>query len=234
MTLQAIGLVGGRGPHAHAQPLFTGVEFSLDEGEALRVTGRNGSGKTTLLRTLCGLSEPQAGTLLWRGVPVWRTPTHGHPHEHTHGHPTWPQDVRYIGHAAGLKGDLSALENLRFAQALAGRSCTEAQAARALQALGLGSHAVNALARTLSQGQQRRAVLARLALPSDLDPPGLLVLDEPFNALDATSVAVLTDLLAQRLAQGAILVYTTHQGQGVPARRTQAWHLGPVHETEVA
>ena len=90
----------------------------------------------------------KAGTLLWRGVPVWRTPTHGHPHEHTHGHPTWPQDVRYIGHAAGLKGDLSALENLRFAQALAGRSCTEAQAARALQALGLGSHAVNALART--------------------------------------------------------------------------------------
>ena len=226
MTLQAIGLVGGRGPHAHAHPLFSGVDFSLAEGDALRVTGRNGSGKTPLLRTLCGLSEPQAGTLLWRGVPVWRAPAKVHA--------TWPQDVRYIGHAAGLKGDLSALENLRFAQALAGRPCTQDEAEQALHALGLGPRAVSAPARTLSQGQQRRAVLARLALPSDRDPPGLLVLDEPFNALDAPSVAVLTDLLAQRLAQGAILVYTTHQGQSVPARRTQAWHLGPAQQTEAA
>lgn len=230
MTLQAIGLVGGRGAHARAQPLFSGVDFSLADGEALRVTGCNGSGKTTLLRTLCGLTEPQAGSLLWRGVPVWRTPGQ----ERDHGHPAWPQDVHYIGHAAGLKGDLSALENLRFAQALAGRPCTHEQAEQALQALGLGPRLASAPARTLSQGQQRRAVLARLALPSDRDPPGLLVLDEPFNALDATSVAVLTDLLAQRLAQGAILVYTTHQGQSVPARRTQAWHLGPAQEAEVA
>jgi len=222
MMLQAIGLAGGRGPHARVHPLFSDLDVALGEGESLRVTGRNGSGKTTLLRTLCGLIEPLAGELLWRGRPVRRDGT------------AWRSELRYIGHAAGLKDDLSALENLRVAQALAGRPCSEAQAAQALQALGLDPRAVAAPARTLSQGQKRRAVLARLALPVGHGAPGLLVLDEPFNALDAASVAQLTALLAQRLAQGAMLIYTTHQGQSVPARRAQTWHLGAAEQAEAA
>lgn len=222
MMLQAIGLVGGRGPHARVHPLFSDLDVALGEGESLRVTGRNGSGKTTLLRTLCGLIEPLAGELLWRGRPVRRDGT------------ALRSELLYIGHAAGLKDDLSALENLRVAQALAGRPCSEAQAAQALQALGLDPRAAAAPARTLSQGQKRRAVLARLALPVGHGAPGLLVLDEPFNALDAASVAQLTALLAQRLAQGAMLVYTTHQGQSVPARRAQTWHLGAAEQAEAA
>ena len=78
------------------------------------------------------------------------------------------------------------------------------------------------------------AVLARLALPAGPGAPGLLVLDEPFNALDVASVAQLTALLAQRLAQGAILVYTTHQGQSVPARHAQTWHLGAAEQAQAA
>lgn len=222
MTLQAIGLVGGRGPHARVHPLFSELDVAIGAGESLRVTGRNGSGKTTLLRTLCGLIEPLAGELRWRGLPVRRDGT------------ALRSELLYIGHALGLKEDLSAVENLRVAQALAGRPCSEAQAVHALQMLGLGARAAAAPARTLSQGQKRRAVLARLALPVDSGAPGLLVLDEPFNALDATSVAVLTDLLAQRLAQGAILVYTTHQGQCVPARHAQTWHLGATEPAEAA
>lgn len=222
MTLQAIGLVGGRGPHARAHPLFGDLSVSLGEGESLRVTGRNGSGKTTLLRTLCGLIEPLAGELLWRGRSVRRDGT------------ALRSELLYIGHALGLKDDLSALENLRVAQALAGRPCSEAQALQALQALGLGPRTAGAPARTLSQGQKRRAVLARLALPVDLVAPGLLVLDEPFNALDTDSVAQLTALLTQRLAQGAMLIYTTHQDQSVPARQAQTWHLGVAESAEPA
>lgn len=222
MTLQAIGLVGGRGPHARAHPLFSDLDVSVGEGESLRVTGRNGSGKSTLLRTLCGLIEPLAGELLWRGRSVRRDGT------------ALRSELLYIGHALGLKDDLSALENLRVAQALAGRPCSEAQALQALQALGLGPRTAGAPARTLSQGQKRRAVLARLALPVDLVAPGLLVLDEPFNALDTDSVAQLTALLTQRLAQGAMLIYTTHQDQSVPARQAQTWHLGVAESAEPA
>lgn len=222
MTLQAIGLVGGRGPHARAHPLFRDLDVSVGDGESLRVTGRNGSGKSTLLRTLCGLIEPLAGELLWRGRPVRGDGT------------ALRSELLYIGHNLGLKDDLSALENLRVAQALAGRPCSEAQAAQALQALGLGPRTAAAPARTLSQGQKRRAVLARLALPVDIGAPGLLVLDEPFNALDAASVAQLTALLAQRLAQGAMLIYTTHQDQSVPARQAQTWHLGATEQANPA
>lgn len=218
MTLQAIGLVGGRGPHARAHPLFRDLSFSLSEGESLRVTGRNGSGKSTLLRTLCGLIDPLAGELLWRGRSVHRDGT------------ALRSELLCIGHAVGLKDDLSAVENLRVTQALAGRPCSEAQAVQALRALGLGAREAAAPARTLSQGQKRRAALARLALPASLGAPSLLVLDEPFNALDTTSVAQLTALLAERLARGAMLIYTTHQGQSVPSRQAQTWHLGAAEQ----
>lgn len=190
MTLQARQLALSRGN----RPLFTGLEFEVQPGTALRIVGRNGSGKTSLLRVLCGLSEPQAGAVHWRGQPV-RTSR-----EALH------RDLLYIGHAAGLKDDLTACENLQLASTLAGRSCTRAQALHALQQLGLKGRA-HLPARVLSQGQRRRVLLAHLAQPPSR---ALIVLDEPFNALDTDAVDHVSGLLLAQLAAGATLVYTSH------------------------
>lgn len=212
--LQATGLAAGRGAHAAARPLFEGVDFALAAGEALHVAGPNGSGKTTLLRVLCGLHAPLAGEVRWRGVPLRRDRSAFH------------AEVLSIAHSEGLKAELSVLENLRAAQTLAGRPCTEAQALRALARVGLDVRRALLPSGALSQGQKRRAQLARLALPESVAQPQLLVLDEPFNALDQASTEVVCQLLAERLAQGAALVYTTHQGQRVAARATQHLNLG--------
>ena len=64
--LKAEGLAAQRGGVA----LFADVEFALNPGEALIVTGANGSGKTTLLRMVAGLTRPHSGQLYWQGVPV--------------------------------------------------------------------------------------------------------------------------------------------------------------------
>lgn len=209
MTLQASGLAGGRG----ARTLFSGIGFEIEAGEALRVEGRNGSGKTTLLRMVCGLVEPQAGEVRWRGQRVDAGVAAAAP---------WGARLLHIGHAAGIKDELSALENLRVAASLAGWPCSDTQARQALEAVGLRSR-LGLPARSLSQGQRRRVQLARLALPASAD---VLVLDEPFNALDAESSAWLSEALSRRLDEGAVLVYTTHQDQTLRCRRAHRVQLG--------
>jgi heme exporter protein A len=128
----------------------------------------------------------------------------------------------FVGHASGVKDDLTAAENVRVSAALSGRSCSLQQALAALEAVGLGPRS-NLPARVLSQGQRRRVALARLAI-APVAP--LLILDEPFNALDQESVQVLSSWLNRQLADGAQLVYTTHQSQPLQASRHHEIELG--------
>ncbi|MBH1987179.1 MAG: cytochrome c biogenesis heme-transporting ATPase CcmA [Burkholderiales bacterium] len=214
MTLQASGLAGGRGQRT----LFSGIELAVGPGEALQVAGRNGSGKTTLLRLLCGLLEPLAGEVRWRGERLHEQRDRLH------------RDLIFIGHAQGLKGELSALENVRVSAALAGHPCTRAQALQALAEVDLAARA-HLPAQALSQGQRRRVVLARLAWQRSA---GLLVLDEPFNALDPESLGLVGSLIGRQLAEGAALVYTTHQAQQVVAARRHTLELGPPGMREAA
>jgi heme exporter protein A len=205
MTLQASQLAFARGK----RKLFDGLDLEVKPGEALRVVGRNGSGKTSLLRVLCGLAEPERGEVRWRGQPI-RTLRE-----------EFSQDLVYVGHGSGVKDDLTASENVQISAVMSGRPCTHEQACAALDLLGLQGRA-HLPARVLSQGQRRRVVLARLAI----EPAArLAILDEPFNALDQESVEVLSSLLSRQLAQGAVVVYTTHQPQSLVASRTHEVHL---------
>ena len=219
MTLQASQLAFARGN----RPLFADVSFELKPGEALRVAGRNGSGKTSLLRVLCGLSEPLKGEVNWHGQPIRAQRDSFH------------QILTYIGHGLGLKDDLTAWENVQISALLSGRACTRAQAQEALAQFGLNGRA-HLAARVLSQGQRRRVVLARLALPSvaeGAETQGkLLVLDEPFVALDQESVSQLASVLEQQLAQGATLVYTTHQPLALKTGGAHELVLGADHVPE--
>jgi heme exporter protein A len=112
-----------------------------------------------------------------------------------------------IGHAGGLKEDLTAIENLHVAETLAGRSMTTSQARLALAAAGLEGRDLMPT-RQLSQGQKKRVHLARTALPS---APLLWILDEPFNALDVTGCAWLSDQISAHLKQGGCAILTSHQ-----------------------
>lgn len=180
--------------------LFANVDLKVDAGEALYVAGPNGAGKTTLLRVLCGLAEPLAGRVNRRG-----------------------HHLSYIGHAPALKDDLSAHENLRVNALVAGFNVSHEDVVRALGRFGLASRA-SVPARSLSQGQRRRVSLARLVLTQQ---PGVLVLDEPFTALDADAADVLAQALEERLQGGSLLIYTTHQPRRLAARAHHTLRLGP-------
>jgi heme exporter protein A len=175
--------------------LFSDLSFKLGRGQLLRVAGANGSGKTSLLRIMCGLLAPSAGELRWRGKPI-RTERE-----------EYSRNLVFIGHLNALKDDLTALENLQVAAALAGMSAEPGRMLTALERFGV-AHCAELPAKVLSQGQRRRVALARLELSAAVP---LWILDEPFSALDVAAVMELEGLLAAHLATGGMVVLTTHQ-----------------------
>jgi len=183
--------------------LFAGVSAKVAPGQMLRVRGENGSGKTSLLRMLCGLSTPERGEIHWSGQSVGSQ------------RDAFNAQLIYLGHAPALKDDLSALENLQASQGLAGQPWHEPEALAALAQAGLRGRE-HLPARVLSQGQRRRAGLARLALGQ---AAGLWALDEPFNALDDAACGWLQGLVDAQLARGGVVVLTNHQAR--------AWDAAP-------
>ncbi|MBH3434746.1 MULTISPECIES: cytochrome c biogenesis heme-transporting ATPase CcmA [Pseudomonas] len=172
--------------------LFERLDLRLAAGEMLQVVGPNGSGKTSLLRLLCGLMQPTAGQVRLNGRPL----------EEQRGE--LARNLLWIGHAAGIKGLLSAEENLAWLCALH-QPADKTAIWRALEAVGLRGFE-DVPCHTLSAGQQRRVALARLYL----DAPPLWILDEPFTALDKQGVAQLEEHLARHCEDGGLVVLTTH------------------------
>lgn len=185
--------------------LFRGLSFALEGGELLRVAGANGSGKTSLLRILCGLLSPTAGEVRWQGTPVARL------------REEFSRQLVYLGHAPAVKDELSAAENLSIACTLAGLAASEAAVREALERFGLPANDIPV--RRLSQGQRRRAALARLSLSGQIP---CWLLDEPFATLDDDAVGVTEALIAQHVARGGGVIYTTHQDTGIGGARVIA------------
>ena len=182
--------------------LFRGLSFALRGGELLRVAGENGSGKTSLLKILCGLLTPDQGEVRWRGEPIRRL------------REDYARNLVYLGHAPAVKDDLSAAENLEIACTLAGIPVREDSIGEALARFGLPEKGV--FLKRLSQGQRKRAALARLWVCGEIP---LWFLDEPFAALDAAAVEFTRGLIREHVARGAAVVYTTHQEDGLQESR---------------
>lgn len=173
--------------------LFSGLCFKLSSGQLLHIEGANGCGKTSLLRILCGLSLPADGEIRWRGRPIQQA------------RQQFLEELVYLGHHIGIKGELTPLENLTLASRLY-RIRPNADLNQILIRAGLDGYQ-NALARTLSAGQRQRIALARLLLQEAT----LWILDEPFTSLDQAGIAWVQTLLEEHLARGGMAILTSHQ-----------------------
>lgn len=189
--------------------LFSALDFRVSGGTLLHVRGPNGSGKTTLLRALCGLFTPDAGDIHWRGETIRDLGEE------------YRRDLLYFGHANGIKGDLTGIENLRVTATLDGDRLDDAAIWAALARIGLGGFE-DLPTRMLSQGQKKRVALARLILSQ----APLWILDEPFTALDTGAVDLLQTLIAEHIAAGGMAVLTTHQEVALTSGQVERLHLG--------
>src|SRR5581483_6131478 len=168
-----------------AKRVFDRVDLRLDRGGALLVTGPNGSGKTTLLRILAGLVAPSGGEL--------RLPDRAL--------------VGYLGHEPLVYRELTPLENLHLFGRLYRLPERGERIGMLLERFGLWDVRNDRVA-TFSRGMQQRLGLCRVLLHD----PQLLVLDEPFNALDASGAELLDATLAE-LADRALVVTTHDHGR---------------------
>lgn len=174
--------------------LIDELGFSLNRGEALLLRGANGSGKSTLLRALLGLTPVQNGEIRLNGETF--APGSGRLRPH----------ALWLGHAHGMKAELTAIENLGLAAELDGTAPTRATLRTALGRVGLGQK-LNVETRRLSQGQRQRLALARLLLAPHRP---LWLLDEPSAALDADGSRLLDELLGEHLTAGGCALIATH------------------------
>ena len=152
------------------------ITFSVNSGQCLEISGPNGSGKSTLLRTLAGIGKLAGGSV--------RVPR---------------DDLGYLGHQDGLKGDLTVAENIRFWTDVHGRRFHE----EFVQQFDLSSM-LDRQVRHLSSGQRKRMALVSLFSCA----PGVWLLDEPLTALDSTWTVRVIDTIAHHCAKGGIAVVT--------------------------
>src|SRR5581483_9689651 len=165
--------------------VFDRVDVSVGAGGFLLVTGPNGSGKTTLLRVLAGLAAPTGGEL---ELPPRRA-------------------IGYLGHEPLVYRELTPLENLQLFGRLYRVPGRGERIGMLLERFDLWRVRDERVS-TFSRGMQQRLGLCRVLLHE----PQLVILDEPFNALDAAGAELLETTLAQ-LEDRAVVVATHDPGR---------------------
>ena len=158
------------------------LSFALPEGGFLLVTGPNGSGKSTLLRLCSGLTGPTGGSL---EIAADRS------------------QLGYLGHEPLVYRELTALENLDLFGKLYRVSGRQQRIRELLGRFGLWDERDNRVS-TYSRGMTQRLALCRVLLHD----PELLILDEPYTALDAAGAELLDGVLAERRGDHTFLVST--------------------------
>ena len=174
-------------------PALAGVSLRVDAGRTVALLGPNGAGKTTLLRLLATAIRPSYGRASVDGLDIDRDA------------PLVRERVAYLSHATGLYDDLSARENLRFAATMLGTPDLADRVERALADVGLAARAADSV-RDFSAGMRKRLALGRILLGS----ASLVLLDEPYAALDDDGMRLVDQLLGAWREVGVSVLLAAH------------------------
>jgi heme exporter protein A len=173
-------------------PALRDIRLEAAPGSCLALIGRNGAGKTTLLRIVAGFSRPMRGKVRILGDEPRATAAR--------------RRIGFIGHGISVYDELTAWENLMLYARLYGLPDARRSAMEWLERTGL-DRVRDGLVREFSRGMRQRLAVAR----AFLHDPHVLLLDEPFTALDDRAIALLQSLLRDALAAGKTVVMSTHQ-----------------------
>ena len=200
-------------------PALRNVDLSVPAGSVVAMLGRNGAGKTTLLRILAGISRPTQGEVTF--------PAFGGDARDNRGR------IGVVGHGTWIYDELTAEENLRFFCRLYGVAGTERVVAEWLDRVGLRRFG-SARAGEYSRGMRQRLTIAR----AFLHDPAVLLLDEPWTALDDRAMALLSTLVRDARSRDRSTVICSHQlGEAIGVadevallHRGRVAHVGPVDD----
>lgn len=178
--------------------VLRGIDLEVGAGEAVALLGANGCGKTTLLSIAAGLLPSSGGSCTWGGPANDELDVAAR------------RSLAFVAHSTQIYGRLSARENLQLLASLRGDAVDAAALDPLLERVGLGD-AITRLAGTFSRGMQQRLAIARALVGR----PELLLLDEPFTALDFAGRATLARILLEERARGAAILLSSHDLEAV-------------------
>ena len=169
------------------------LSFSVPAGQVVGFLGPNGAGKTTTMRAVFGLTDLDAGRVMWNGAPV------GQPERRRFG---------YMPEERGLYPAMLVGEQLEYLGRLHGMSATDAQVATKtwLERLGVTDR-VDSKVDALSHGNQQRVQLAAALVHG----PELLILDEPLAGLDPSGIDAIGGVLVEQARSGCCVIFSSHQ-----------------------
>lgn len=193
--------------------LFADLSFTLQSGAICQIEGPNGVGKSTLLRAIMGLFRADEGTIYWHGNNVQKEPEQ------------FFYETLYLGHKLAIHSDLTAKQNIEHWASIHPANQTSIE--KALEIVGLYG-LEDIYCHSMSAGQHRKVALARLWMTS----AKLWILDEPFTAIDKRGVALLQQKFAEHIAEGGIIIITTHQDLSYQFASLQTINLKPVEDEE--
>lgn len=176
-------------------PALRELDFAASRGEIVALIGDNGAGKSTLLKVLATLLRPDSGECRVLGHDLASTPQKARAH------------IGYLGHESMLDRVLTLRENLQLFARLYGAPQTRCE--EMITRLGASAFADNPVAE-LSRGQEQAAAIGRALVHK----PSVLLLDEPFNALDPDARKRLSSVLKEEAAFGATVLLSTHDIEG--------------------
>ncbi|MEG3637977.1 heme ABC exporter ATP-binding protein CcmA [Magnetococcus sp. PR-3] len=188
--------------------VLKGINLTADDGDCLVLFGVNGAGKSTFLNILALRYRQKKGSYRLNGQEVWDDPDHSR------------SQMVTIGHHSHLYGHLTPLENLQFFADMRELELSDEQIKQTIRDVGL-SRFIHRPVRGFSAGMRKRVALARVLLAK----PPLLLLDEPYSALDHQGVVWLNKILNQYIKDGGTLIIVTHDPDRVSALPYQAYRV---------
>lgn len=176
--------------------LFENTDLSIEKGKIYGLVGPNGSGKSVLFKMMCGFVFPDQGTVTVRGIQLGKQNR-------------FPDNFGVIIDRPGYLGNKTGFENLKYL-AMIQNQITDNQIKYAMTAVGL-QPAARQKVKNYSLGMKQKLALAQAIMENQ----EVLLLDEPFNALDIDSVEKIRDLLFSLKEQGKTIVLTSHNQEDI-------------------
>ena len=175
--------------------ILNGINLEVTKGQIIGYIGPNGAGKSTTVKIMLGLIDDYKGEVIVFGQDI------------SSGDPSYKKRIGYVPENAEVYDNLTAIEYLVFTGELYGmeRDAAQAKAERLLQQFDLQEVCHSRLS-SFSKGMKQKVMI----IASLLHDPDLLFWDEPLSGLDANSMMVIQEILAQLAAQGKTIFYSSH------------------------
>lgn len=182
------------------------VSMAVEEGTTVGIVGSNGSGKSVLFKLVCGFVSPDSGRVLVRGRLLGKDRD-------------FPENVGVLINAPGFIGLYSGLQNLRYLAGIRG-VIGEPEIRAAMQKVGLDPED-HTKAEHYSLGMKQKLGIAQAIMENQ----DILILDEPFNALDHKTYNDIKEIIRVLQAEGKTIVMTSHNYEDLEALCTQIYAL---------